>query len=75
MATLSDLTTREVEVLQLVLAGQTNKAIAARICITEKTVEFHLTNIYTKIGMRTRMLAGLWALQQGLYAETGSIPS
>jgi two-component system nitrate/nitrite response regulator NarL len=75
MATLSDLTTREIEILRLVLAGQTNKAIAAKICITEKTVEFHLTNIYTKIGMHTRMLAGLWALQQGLYAETGGIPS
>jgi DNA-binding NarL/FixJ family response regulator len=75
MATLSDLTTREIEILQLVLAGQTNKAIAAKICITEKTVEFHLTNIYTKIGMRTRMLAGLWALQQGLYTETEGITS
>jgi DNA-binding NarL/FixJ family response regulator len=71
MATLSDLTTREIEILQLVLAGQTNKAIAARICITEKTVEFHLTNIYTKIGMRTRMLAGLWAMQQGIQVGTG----
>ena len=75
MATLSDLTTREVEVLQLVLAGQTNKAIAARICITEKTVEFHLTNIYTKIGKHTRMLAGLWAMQQGIHTGTGGIPS
>jgi DNA-binding NarL/FixJ family response regulator len=71
MATLSDLTTREIEILQLVLAGQTNKGIAARICITEKTVEFHLTNIYTKIGMRTRMLAGLWAMQQGIHVGTG----
>lgn len=75
MATLSDLTTREIEILRLVLAGQTNKAIAAKICITEKTVEFHLTNIYTKIGMRTRMLAGLWALQQGIETETRGIPS
>ena len=75
MATLSDLTPREMEILQLILAGRTNKAIAAEICITEKTVEFHLTNIYTKIGMRTRMLAGLWAMQQGIEAETREIPS
>ena len=75
MATLSDLTTREMEILQLILAGCTNKAIAAEICIAEKTVEFHLTNIYTKIGMRTRMLAGLWALQQGIELETREIPS
>ena len=75
MATLSDLTPREMEILQLILAGRTNKAIAAEICITEKTVEFHLTNIYTKIGMRTRMLAGLWALQQGIETETREIPN
>jgi DNA-binding NarL/FixJ family response regulator len=75
MATLSDLTTREIEILQLVLAGQTNRAIAANIRITEKTVEFHLTNIYTKIGMRTRMLAGLWAMQHGIEVETRGIPS
>ena len=75
MATLSDLTPREMEILQLILAGRTNKAIAAEIYITEKTVEFHLTNIYTKLGMRTRMLAGLWAMQQGIEAETREIPS
>jgi DNA-binding NarL/FixJ family response regulator len=50
MTTLSDLTMREMEILQLVLAGYTNKAIAAEICISDKTVEFHLDNIYTKIG-------------------------
>jgi DNA-binding NarL/FixJ family response regulator len=76
MATLSDLTPREVEILQLVLAGRTNKAIAAEICISEKTVEFHLDKIYTKIGMRTRMLAGVWAMQHGINAtETREIPS
>lgn len=66
MANLSDLTPREKEILRLVLAGRTNKAIGAEICITEKTVEFHLSHIYTKIGVRTRMLAGVWALRQGI---------
>src|SRR5215212_1547538 len=75
MTTLSDLTTRELEILQLVLAGHTNKSIAAVICISEKTVEFHLDHIYTKIGMRTRMLAGVWAIQQGIEAEAREIPS
>ena len=76
MATLSDLTAREVEIIQLVLAGRTNRAIAAEICISEKTVEFHLDRIYTKIGMRTRMQAGLWAMRQGIDAtETRGIPS
>jgi len=75
MTTLSDLTSRELEILQLVLAGYTNKAIAAEIFISEKTVEFHLENIYTKIGVRTRLMAGIWALQQGLLTETREIPS
>jgi DNA-binding CsgD family transcriptional regulator len=76
MAALSDLTPRELEILHLVLAGRTNKAIAAEICVSEKTVEFHLDKIYTKIGMRTRMLAGMWAIQQGISAnKTREIPS
>jgi DNA-binding NarL/FixJ family response regulator len=66
MASLSDLTSREREILQLVLAGYTNKAIAAEIYISEKTVEFHLDHIYNKIGVRTRLMAGVWALQQGI---------
>jgi len=75
MTTLSDLTPRELEILQLVLTGYTNKAIAAEIFISEKTVEFHLDNIYTKIGVRTRMLAAVWALQHGIEAEPREIPS
>ena len=76
MAILSDLTPREIEVLRLVLAGRTNKAIAIIISISEKTVEFHLDRIYTKIGMRTRILAGMWAVQHGIGGlETREIPS
>jgi DNA-binding NarL/FixJ family response regulator len=75
MATLSDLTPREIEILQLVLIGRTNKAIAAEICISEKTVEFHLNHIYTKVGVHSRMLAGMWAFQQGIQRETRGIPS
>jgi two-component system NarL family response regulator len=75
MTSLSDLTPRELEILQLVLAGKTNKAIASQICVSEKTVEFHLDNIYTKVGLRTRMLAGVWAIQKGLEGEPREIPS
>jgi DNA-binding NarL/FixJ family response regulator len=75
MKTLSNLTPRELEVLRLVLAGYTNKAIAAEIFISEKTVEFHLDNIYRKIGVRTRLMAGVWALQQGMEMETRENPS
>lgn len=75
MTTLDDLTPRELEILRLLLAGLTNRAIAAEIFISEKTVEFHLDNLYTKIGVRTRLMAGVWALQRGLLTESREIPS
>ena len=59
MASLSDLTPREREILQLVLIGRTNKAIAAEFRIAEKTAGFHLNNIYAKIGAQTRLMAGI----------------
>ena len=73
IAALTNLTPRELQILKLVLAGYTNKAIATEIFISRKTVEFHLDHIYTKIGVRTRTLAGVWALQQGI--ETSELPS
>ena len=75
MASISDLTPRELEILQFVITGKTNKTIAGEMYISEKTVEFHLDNIYTKIGVQTRLMAGVWAIQQGLQAETRMIPS
>jgi DNA-binding NarL/FixJ family response regulator len=75
MADLNDLTPRELEILRLVLAGKTNKEIAHEVFISKKTVEFHLDHIYTKTDIRTRMLVGIWAMQQGLQAETGINPS
>jgi len=75
MAKLSDLTPRELEIIRLVIAGRTNRAIASEIYISEKTVEFHLDHIYTKIGARSRLTAGIWALQHGIGVETRGIPS
>jgi DNA-binding NarL/FixJ family response regulator len=75
MASLNDLTPRELEILQLVITGKTNKEIAHEIFISKKTVEFHLDNIYSKIGIRTRLLVGIWAIQHGIQAETGINPS
>lgn len=69
MATLSDLTQRELQILHLVLDGRTNKAIATELYVCEKTIEFHLNHIYTKIDVHTRLLAGIWALQQGMDSE------
>ena len=75
MKSLLELTPRELEILELVMAGKTNKAIAYEVYICEKTVEFHLAHIYSKIGVRTRILAGLWAIQHGLEAKAKETPS
>jgi DNA-binding NarL/FixJ family response regulator len=75
MASLSDLTPRELEILQLLLTGKTNKEIPKEIFISERTVEFHLDHIYTKIGMRSRMMAGIWAIEHRIAEETGKIHS
>ena len=75
MASLDDLTRREIEILQRLIEGKTNRAIATEIYISEKTVEFHLDHIYTKLGVHTRLMAGVWAIQQGILAKTREIPS
>ena len=75
MTHLSDLTQRELQILQLVIEGKTNRAIAHEIQISEKTVEFHLDNVYSKLGARSRLMASIWALQHGINAEPREIPS
>jgi DNA-binding NarL/FixJ family response regulator len=42
-------------VADLVAAGLTNREVAARLYLTQKTVEFHLRNIFRKLGVRSRM--------------------
>ena len=69
MPDLSDLTPREIDTLQQVLAGRTNKAIAAEFCIAEKPVEFHLHKMYVKIGVRTRLMVDVWALEQEIESK------
>ena len=60
------LTGREVEVLRLVAAGKTNRAIAADLSISEKTVARHLTNIFTKLDLPSRAAATAYAYQHKL---------
>ncbi|MBD3923648.1 helix-turn-helix transcriptional regulator [Nocardioides cavernae] len=60
------LTDREVEVLAAVAAGATNREVATRLVISEKTVGRHLSNIFTKVGVRTRTAAAAWAREHDL---------
>jgi DNA-binding NarL/FixJ family response regulator len=60
------LTARESQVLRLMCCGMTNKEIALELCVTLKTVEYHVTNILGKLGVANRTEAAVQALAQGL---------
>lgn len=60
------LTAREVEVLRMVAQGSTNKQIAAKLVLSEKTVRNHVERTYTKIGVSNRIGASMYALEHGL---------
>jgi len=62
----SDLTSREMEVLELIVRGQSNKEIGASLTISEATVKSHINNILSKLGVTDRTQAVTTALQRGL---------
>ena len=59
------LTDRELQTLQAVAAGETNKGIALQLGITERTVKAHLTSVYNKLGVDSRAAAIAVAAQNG----------
>jgi len=60
------LTEREMEVLRLVAKGDSNKIIAGKLFISEKTVKNHLTNIFQKLDVSDRTQAALFAIKEGM---------
>lgn len=60
------LTAREVEVLQLIAKGQSNREISDRLAISEATVRTHVSNILSKLNLCSRTQAALYALREGL---------
>jgi DNA-binding CsgD family transcriptional regulator len=60
------LTPRELQVLRLVAAGKTNKAIAAELVLSERTVDRHVSNIFTKLGVSSRAAATAYAYKYQL---------
>lgn len=59
----SKLTKREIEVLKLITEGMLNKEIAHRLCISEKTVKNHVSNIFKKIEVSDRTQAAVFAIK------------
>ncbi len=68
------LSPREVQILQCLLAGQSNKAIARQLSITESTVKMHFKNMMRKIQAQNRTQAAVWAIQNGLAPPAGPSP-
>ena len=64
------LTPRELEVISAVVAGFANKEIAQHFKISEDTVKHHLSNIFDKLGVSTRLELALFAVNQGLPLKT-----
>jgi DNA-binding NarL/FixJ family response regulator len=63
------LTPREIEVLEQVVLGKTNKDIATALNITENTVKIHLRNILEKLHVQNRIQAAVHAITEGLVKE------
>jgi two-component system NarL family response regulator len=61
-----DLTAREIDVLELVARGKSNKEIASDLSIAEVTVKLHVGHILTKLGVNDRTQATTTALQRGI---------
>jgi DNA-binding NarL/FixJ family response regulator len=69
---IAGLSTREAEVLGLLVRGMPNKQIATALTISPRTVGSHVEHIYTKIGVSTRGAAAMYAMRHGLVdAATG----
>ena len=62
----ASLTPREIQVLKLIAAGETNKAIAAALVISEYTVARHVQNMLQKLGCSSRSSLAAFAVEHGL---------
>jgi DNA-binding NarL/FixJ family response regulator len=61
-----DLTPRELEVLRLLASGATNRSIAEKLVLSQRTVDRHVSNIFAKLGVTTRSAATSYAYRHRL---------
>ena len=64
------LTPRELEIVSAIVAGYANREVAEYFKISEDTVKHHLSNIFDKLGVSTRLELALFAVNQGLPLKT-----
>ena len=70
---LRKLTRRELEILQLVSGGRSNRQVAEILWVADQTVKFHLANIYRKLNVRSRFEAARWARESGSPRRGGGV--
>ncbi len=66
-----DLSERELEIISLVAEGLTNQEIASTLTISKRTVDNHVSNIFTKTGAKNRVALLNWAMDHGKVCRDG----
>lgn len=61
-----DLSTREIEVVRLIVAGMSNKEISSNLKLSEKTIKNHVSRIFSKFNCTARTQAAVYALRSGI---------
>ncbi|MGC6482095.1 MAG: helix-turn-helix domain-containing protein [Synechococcus sp.] len=62
---------RELEIIELVAEGLTNQEIAERLTISKRTVDNHVSNVFTKTGSKNRVALLNWAMDHGKICRDG----
>ena len=65
------LSAREIEIIELVAEGLTNQEIADRLTISKRTVDKHVSNVFTKTGSKNRVALLNWAMDNGKICRDG----